>query len=82
MKKRNDYPRNSTNHKLINLAVLTKPHLAVLTKKKFGGFDLAVLTNVMSEAARVDAVWLCFAFCNFERFFILSLFLGCNLYAL
>jgi alkylation response protein AidB-like acyl-CoA dehydrogenase len=81
MKKRNDYPRNLTSPKLKNLAVLTKNYLAVLTKKKFGGFDLAVLTRVMSEAARADAVWLCFAFCNLDRFFILSPILIGNLYA-
>ena len=64
-----------------NAPVLTADYLAVLTKKLVGGFDLAVLTNFILRISSTDPLWWCFAFCNIERLFILSLIRSFNVYA-
>jgi hypothetical protein len=63
-----------------NLIFWSCKYLAVLTRKKIGGFDLAVLTNLISSLARVDALSGRFTFCTLERFFILSLIKSSNVY--
>jgi len=70
-----------------NLTLCQKPpvsgdkYFTVLTRKFVGGFDLAVLTNLISSLASVDAVFWCFAFCTVERFYILSLIVSLSVYA-
>jgi hypothetical protein len=63
-----------------NLTFGSYKYLAVLTKKIFGGFDLAVLANLMTSLASVDALSGRFTFCTLERFFILSQTKSSNVY--